>query len=139
MPSGLHLSEEDRGMIKGLAESGQTISYIAARLYRHRNTISNFLKNPESYGKIKRSGRPTEIDERCKRQIRLLAVQDNKSCMEIKGQLNLDVSKRRINQILNQNKMVKYGSRDAVPRLLKRHIAARLQFAEQYKILVGGV
>jgi len=133
MPRGIHLSEEDRGMIKGLAESGQTISYIAARLNRHRNTISNFLKNPENYGKIKRSGRPTEIDERCKRQIRRLAVQDNKSCMEIKGQLNLDVSKRRINQILNQNKMVTYGSRDAVPRLLKRHITARLQFAEQYK------
>jgi len=55
-------------MIKGLAESGQTISYTAAKLNRHRNTISNFLINPGSYGKIKRSGRPTEIEERCKSQ-----------------------------------------------------------------------
>jgi len=51
MPRGLQLSKEVRGIIKGLAEFGPTISYVAARLNRHRNTISNFFKNPESNGK----------------------------------------------------------------------------------------
>ncbi|KAL7726528.1 hypothetical protein ACLKA6_001150 [Drosophila palustris] len=133
MPRGTHLLEEDRGLIRGLAEGGKNITYIAARVNRHRNTIANFLKNPETYGQNKRSGRPTDIDMRCKRQIRRLAVEDNKSCTEIKRQLQLDISSRRINQILKGNDFVKYASCDAIPRLLNRHITARLAFGEKYK------
>ena len=55
----------ERGLIIGLKESGVKIVDIAARVNRHRNTIINFFKNPDSYGDIKRSGRPTNIDERC--------------------------------------------------------------------------
>ncbi|KAL7723068.1 hypothetical protein ACLKA6_007798 [Drosophila palustris] len=126
MPRGTHLLEEDRGLIKGLAEGGKNITYN-----RHRNTIANFLKNPETYGQNKRSGRPTDIDMRCKRQIQRLAVEDNKSCTEIKRQLQLDISSRRINQILKGNDIVKYASRDVIPRLLNRHITARLEFGEK--------
>jgi len=53
--------------------------------------------------------------------------------MEIKDQLMLNISKRRIDQNLNDNEVVANASRDAVPRLLKRHKAARIQFVEKFK------
>jgi len=115
MPREIHLSEE----------AGQNITYIAARVNRHRNTLANFLTNRETYGQNKRSGRPTNIEVRCKRQIRRLAGQDNKSCTEVKRQLQLDISSSRVNQILKWNDTGKYASRDAKARLLKHLITVR--------------
>lgn len=99
---------------------------IATRVNRHRNTISNFLKNPETYGQLKRSGRPTNIDSRCKREIRRLAAQKEMSCKKIKHHLSLKVTERRIHQILVEDGTLKYCLREPVPRLLARYIKARL-------------
>ncbi|KRJ97477.1 uncharacterized protein Dyak_GE28378, isoform C [Drosophila yakuba] len=133
MPRGTHLSAEERGLIMGLSESGAKISEIASRVSRHPNTVANFLKNVESYGKAKRSGRPSTIDERCKREIKRLAVNKQMSCNDIKRHLKLKVSRRRVHQLLAENKTVKYSSRVPVPMLLPRHISSRLSFAEKYK------
>lgn len=133
MPRGTHLTAEERGLILGMRESGKTIAEISSRVDRHINTIANFCKNASSYGKSKRSGRPTSLKERSKREIWRLAAQKEMSCSEICSHLNLNVSRRRVNQIICENKNLSYALREPVPKLLPRHLKARLAFAEKYK------
>ncbi|EDW75678.1 uncharacterized protein Dwil_GK16067 [Drosophila willistoni] len=133
MPRGTSLSDYEQGIILGMHESGSKISEIATRLNRHRNCISRFLKNPSKYGATRRSGRKTNIDERCKRQIRRLAVEDSMSSGQIRAQLDLQITRSRIVQVLNENRFVKHTSMVPKPKLLERHIKARLEFANRYR------
>jgi len=77
-------------MIKGMHESGAKIADIAKRLNRHRNCILNYLKNPTKYGTALQSGRKSNIDIRCKRQIQRLAVVDSMSSGQIKDHMGLN-------------------------------------------------
>lgn len=103
MPRGTSLSEFEQGQIRGMREKGSQIAEIAAALNRHRNTITNFLKEPFNYGSIKRSGRKPTIDARGKRHIKRLAVVEGMSSGRIKHHLGLEVTRNRIVQILNEN------------------------------------
>uniref|UniRef100_A0A0K8U0P5 Transposable element Tc3 transposase n=1 Tax=Bactrocera latifrons TaxID=174628 RepID=A0A0K8U0P5_BACLA len=47
--------------------------------------------------------------------------------------LDLNVTRRRVHQVLMQNKLIRYESREPVPKLLPRHISARLAFADKMK------
>ncbi|TMW48876.1 hypothetical protein DOY81_006040, partial [Sarcophaga bullata] len=51
----------------------------------------------------KRSGRKRILADRDKRSIKRLAITNNFSCTQIKSELGLNVTKRRINQILNED------------------------------------
>lgn len=133
MPRGSSLSAKEQGIIIGMRESGSKILHIAASLNRHRNCIYNFLKNPSGYGSNRRSGRKTNIDDRCKRRIWHLAVDNLMSSGGIKAQLGLQISRNRIVQILHENKFIKYTSMVHKPKLLERHIKARLEFANKHQ------
>lgn len=133
MPRGTTLTENERGIVIGLHESGMKIGEIAARVNRHRNTIRNFLDDSENYAKIKRSGRKPMVCDRTKREIGRLAVFKNMSAGQIKAELDLQVTRRRIQQILHESSNIRYENRSAKPRLFPHHRKARLQFAEKYK------
>lgn len=133
MPRGTHLSIEERTRIKSLRECGTTIREIARRMQRNKKTIFSFLKNPDSYGTSKRTGRKPLVCERTKRQIKRLAIDTHISPSKIKLQLSLPVSTRRIQQILKNDENLKYVKRVPQPRLQKRHKNARLLFAEKHK------
>lgn len=133
MPLGTSLSQFEQGQILGLRDGGWKNKEIANKLHRHRNTISNFLKAPRNYGSIKRSGRKPTIDARSKRHIKRLAVDEGMSSGEIKRHMDLNVTRSRIVQIINENVDVTYTSMIALPELLPRHITARLAFAQKYQ------
>lgn len=133
MPRGCALSESEQIKIKILFESGSNIKTISERIKRHRNTITNFLKNPNNYGSIKRSGRKPTIDDRSKREIRRLAATKNMSAGQIKNQLGLEITKRRVQQILSTSEYLQYRKRLAKPKLLEKHKVARMEFAEEHK------
>lgn len=133
MPRGASLTEKEQGAILEMSRNGMKSGEIGDRLQRHRNTIINFLKNPNNYGLTKRSGRKSSITTRCKREIRRLAVEKGMSCNQIKAHLKLPISRHRVIQILHENKSIVYDSRVPEPRLLKRHMCARLTFANKYK------
>lgn len=133
MPRGTSLSVNERTKILNLRLKGETIRSIALKTNRNKCTINNFLKNPEEYGRTKRSGRPPKLTDREKRQIKRLAVNKKISPSQIRQKLTLPVSTRRIQQLLSADKNLKYQKRLAEPRLLPRHKSARLTFAEKYK------
>lgn len=133
MPRGTELTEEERGLIKGMSQSGMKVGEIAASVKRHRNTIATFLKNPDNYGINKRSGRKCTIDDRSKRHIQQLATKNHMSCRQIKVELGLNVTKQRVHQIIRQDLGLKYENRVPKPCLKQRHKNARIAFYEKYK------
>lgn len=133
MPRGTSFSEMEQVSIKSYREAGLGVSEIAAKLNRHRNSISNFLKNPDNYGKTKRTGPKPKVDERAKRSIKRLATEKNMSANQIKQELSLNVTKRRVQQILSEDINLRYEKRSCKPMLLPRHKQARLNFAEKFK------
>lgn len=133
MPRGSELSDMECGKIKGMRLAGKGIGEIAAKINRHRNTVSNFLKDPENYGSKKRSGRIPTIDQRTKRRIRNLATRENMSCRQIKVELGLHVTRQRVQQLIKDDIGLNYENKIAKPRLTQRHKNARIAFAEKYK------
>lgn len=133
MPRGCTLTELEQNQIKILFETGSSIKEISTRIKRHRNTVSNYLKNPNNYGCIKRNGRKPTVDDRCKRKIRRLAALKDMSAGQIKHQLGLNVTKRRVQQILSTCEHLKYRKRLPKPKLLEKHKVARMGFAETHK------
>lgn len=133
MPRGSELSDQERGKIEGMRVAGKKIGEIAAAINRHRNTVSNFLKDPESYKSSKRSGRIPTVNERTKRRIRHLAANDNMSCRQIKVELGLKVTRQRVQQLLKDDLGLQYENKVPKPRLTQRHKVARIAFAEKYK------
>lgn len=133
MPRGTTLTIEERAKILAYRDSGKKIREIAAKLNRNKKTICNFLKDTDNYGKNLRSGRPPIIDNRDIRAIKRLAVNKSISPSQIRLQLSLPITTRRIQQILNNDANLKYQKRLHEPKLLPRHKAKRLEFAEHHK------
>lgn len=133
MPRGSHLSLVERTKIDLYRESGRTIRDIALTLNRSKTTIQNYVKNPTSYGTLKRCGRHPKVSDRDKRSIKRLAVTNNFSCGQIKAKLCLNITPRRINQILNNNLHITKQKTLPKPKITPRHKDARLAFAEKYK------
>lgn len=128
-----HLSDTERERILALREMGMSIRKIAEKCSRSKRTIENLIKDPENYGKKPRSGRPPLVDERDKRRIKFLAINENISASQIRLNLSLPVSTRRVQQILQKSDNVSYEKKLLKPELLPRHKVARLQFANKYK------
>lgn len=85
MPRGTQLSPEEFASILA------SVRKIALKAKHNKNTIQNFLKNPDVYGKIKRTGPKPKIDERWKREIRRLAVNKNRRPKQIRSKISLNV------------------------------------------------
>jgi len=127
------LTDIERGRILELRDSGMSIRKIADKVGRNKNTVEKLIKNPENHRKQLRSGRPPLVDNRDKRRIKNLAVKENISASQIRSNLSLPISTRRVQQILKCSENVSYEKKLLKPELLPRHKAARLQFANKYK------
>ena len=76
MPRASKLSEFERGRIVELHKQGLSQRAIADTITRSKTVICNFLKDPESYGTAKSSGRPIKISPVLGRSIRRCVSQD---------------------------------------------------------------
>uniref|UniRef100_A0A8C6TTR0 Transposase n=1 Tax=Neogobius melanostomus TaxID=47308 RepID=A0A8C6TTR0_9GOBI len=106
---------------------------IAAEVGRSKTVILNFLKNPESYGTTKSSGRPKKISPALSERIQLAVRQDiGQSLTQIKAVTGADCSPITIRRHLRlkgfKNKKPLQG-----PRILERHRTVRLDFAREHQ------
>jgi hypothetical protein len=127
------LTQEERSQIDLLRRlhPDWTQKKIADSIKRSPQTIGRYLKDPENYGKSKRSGRPRVTTERQDRAIAKAAVNEKLSLAEIKFQLNLDCCKSTIWTRLNYDPNITFGRHQAKPVLTERHKVARLNFARE--------
>lgn len=121
MPRGKKLSDEERAKIDAYRESGLSCRQIAFKLHRSPSVVEKYVKRPELYGIKKRSGRPPTITDREKRKIIRLAAIEHKTASEIKGEMHLNITNRRVRQILHASDHLKYEYRHPVVHLTKAH------------------
>lgn len=134
MPRGKELSREEQAKIDAFHESGVSCRQIAIKMNRSPTVIANYVKQPQKYGIKKRSGRRSTITERQKRKIIRLAGVEHFTASEIKGNMHLQVTNRRIRQILHGSNHLQYEFRSPVVQLTRKHKEARLRFAHKYML-----
>lgn len=129
MPRGKNLSEFEKGQIQALKEHGMTNTAIAERLKRSRCVIANYLRNPETYGTTKRSGRPPKVTERELRLICRTAKSGITSARKLRDEHSIPLSVRRVREILHDHPEMVFTKRKPTPHLKKEHKQARLEWA----------
>lgn len=133
MPKGVALTEFEQGQVAALHKEGRSIREIAKMIKKSKSVVHNYLLLGDKYGTKKRSGRPSSLSPQDKRRIKHLAVNNTLSSSDIKYQLDLKVSARRVRQVLEANNDVKYKKSFPIPFLTPRHKKARFDFAEKYR------
>lgn len=133
MPRGISLSDKEKGQIKAYHEEGLSNREISRRLNRSSCVIDNFIKLGDKYSTKKRKGRIPTVTERDKREIKRLALTETFSAKEIRGQMDLGVGIRRVQQIMKTDLNLTYDKKCAKPSLENRHKKARFRFAEKYR------
>jgi len=125
------LTEKERGRIDGLREGGLSISAIAKRTNRSRDAVSRYLRDPEGYRKRKKTKGNTKISPHATRHLLREGAKGNSSAAQLKFQLSLPVSKRRVQQILSSADHLQYRKYKIAPPLTEQHIAKRLEWARE--------
>jgi IS30 family transposase len=108
MPRGSHLTEHERGQILAYRNAGLSFREISKKVKRCKSAIGAYLANPDAYGTKKRSGRPSILTARAKRRLILAAEKGNQSSKQLKVSQALDLSVRRIQQILSSSPNLRY-------------------------------
>lgn len=132
MGRGKRLTEEERGRILAYRECGYTYAQIAEKLQRSTHVVSNFLDESKPYGSMKHTGRPSTVSDRAKREIFRLATARNLHASQIKHELELQITPRRICQLLAANPNACWTKPMKKPALKPHHKVARMAFATKY-------
>ncbi len=132
MPSAKYLSDPEMAVIDQLLSLELSNCEIARRINRSEGVIRNYIKKGSNYGKKKKTKGNQKLSNRQKNQIYSLASGGKHSAQEIATELNLDVTPRRIQQLLNASGRFKYVKKARKPFLKPVHINARLQWAREH-------
>lgn len=131
MPRGFSLSDFEKGQIDVYRKQKLSNRQIAAKIKRSPTLIDNYLKDPSSYNKIKRSGRKPILKPRDKRSILRKASNSSLSCKKIIHDLSLKVSRWTINRVINNSGNLKYAKKKTMPALTEDHKDKRLKWARK--------
>lgn len=132
MPRGKQLSAEEQIKIKIYKETGLSNREIAKRINRSHKVINSFFKMGENYGNnSNKTGNPI-ISMRTNSRILALAVQENQTAAQIKQNLDLPITKRRVQQILSSSGRFKWTKRCKKPHLTTKHKEKRLEFCQNH-------
>lgn len=80
---------------------------MARRIVRPHQVVVSYLKNPAEYGKKSTKSRKSKLSARDKCEIFRNASNSMKSLKQIKQELNLDVSRETVRQVLVKSSHIK--------------------------------
>ena len=131
MPRGKKLTEFEKGQILGLHHHNESNRSIAKHIARSEYVVRTFLKAPQQYGTKRRHGRPKILQQRDLRRLNREALKGKLSARELKNELELTVSVRRVRKIFHSNPNLAYKKRNGKPKLTQQHKNKRVEFARQ--------
>jgi len=131
MGIGLPLTDEEKGKIQVYSEKGDSVNAISKQLGRSRGVITSYLRNPETYGTKKPTGRPSKLSNRDIRAIRKLAGTKSMTAHDILLHLKLNVDVRTVQRTLKSSPVLVWTKRISKPCLLPHHKIARELWATQ--------
>lgn len=126
------LTSEEKISIQCWAELNQTPEAIAKRMKRHPTTISRHLRRWDSGTDGFKRKNHRKLSEQDIRQIRRCARAPQATAASIKKQLNLNVTVRRIRQVLSDDPHLLYKRVAKQIKLTQKHKERRLQFAKTH-------
>jgi hypothetical protein len=85
-----------------------SLRQISKKIKRSHGAVGKFLKNPSQYGKTKRSGRKSVVNDRIRRQILRLTSYSTISSAQIKDQLPIKVSRSTIDRVRRKAPHLQY-------------------------------
>ena len=131
MPRGIKLSEFEKGQITAYHEANKSNRKIARLMGRSLDLVNRFVKNPEEYGIIKRTGPANKLSERDKRGIFRAASNSTATCSKIKKDLGLGVSPVTIRRVISKNPNLVWRKMKKASALKEIHRQGRLEWARQ--------
>lgn len=132
MGKGKYLSQSEQILVRELKSRGESNRKIARVIHRSEAAIRNLLKKGKTYGVKKKTKGNSKITNRVRNQIIQMGDSGNFSAAQIKQEMGLSISKRRVRQILHGSGHLKYTKKAKKPNLQPAHISARLNFAKKY-------
>jgi transposase len=131
MPRGTYLTETEKGKIMALHEEGCGLREIARKLTRSHKVVSNFLRNPETYGTNKKGGPKKKLSPRTERRLINLSSNSTKSCRKLAHECGANVSRWTILRVLHKSPHIRRQKMKTALNLSMRHKQARLEFAQR--------
>jgi len=132
MAKGKALTSYEKGQVDALQGIGFNITQIANKINRSRCAIRNYLNLGTNYDTERSTGRKSTLGSITKKKIIHLARVEHQNSTQIKVGLQLNVTSRRVRQILSTCPTLKYIKKLSKPKLTQAHKTARLQFARKY-------
>ena len=130
MPKGQKLNSVEKAQIDALKHnSNLSIRRITKIINRSDCVVRNYLKNSNGYCQKSTPGRPPKLNNRDKRSIIRAASNSQKPSRLPCEVPSVDITPRRIRQILDEFGYLKYKKMLCKPYLTKKNITDRLKFA----------
>lgn len=126
------MTSEEIAAIKAYKDCGLSNREIAIKIDRSPKVINNYCKLNESYGQNWSKSGNSKIQGRTQRRIVHCATNKRMSASEIKAQMELPVTVRRVQEILQSNPNTIWRKRAPKPKITAKHAEARLAFARKH-------
>lgn len=121
-----NLSESKQKLTRELKDVESNNREIAKRINRYEVAIRNLVKKGEKYGVKKCTKGNAKIKNCDQNRIAQLGETGRYSAAEIKEELRLSITNKRIAQIFRECGYLKYTKKAKKPNLTPTHIQARL-------------
>ena len=131
MPRGKILLEYQRGQIDALPSQGLSTREIAAEIEKSQTVVQHYLADKKNYGTNKYRGGTPKLSDRDKRRICRESSNKSVSCNQIKGQLNLDITRQAIWKVLKSEENFQYMKMAKKQRLIEPNKSRRLEWAQE--------
>ncbi|EGT43937.1 hypothetical protein CAEBREN_04762 [Caenorhabditis brenneri] len=127
------LSHAEQAKVDVMRQMGTSLHEMARLIQKSRSAIRRYMNDPLNYGKkVKESkGRPRKMDSRTERNIIRTISNSPKSINDVRGELNLQVSKNTVRNVLQRSGVIVQQKMTKVPRMIGHHKTARLDFVKK--------
>lgn len=130
MTKSTRLSKVEQEQIKALLSHGLTYSDVARHLNRHVSTVTRFVIRQKQNKPVSKRAPNQKLSTRMRRRIVSTALRGKQSAREIRDTLGIDLTVRRVQQVLHEAPFLQYSRPIRAPNLSKLHKEERLKFAE---------
>ena len=132
MVSKPRLTEFEKGKIIALFKEGRSQREMALSLNRSRCDVQSFIKNRNRLKQAEKRGTASKLSSTQRRALVKEACKEDMHAFELRNVLNLPVTVRRVQNILEESPLLAYKKMITAPYLLERHRLGRLEFAPDY-------
>lgn len=126
------LTSEERSAILALHRTGMSLRAIAKKENRSYGAVQHVVKSGSVEKPPTKRGRQRKIDDRSRRQVVRTILTRGGGAKTARDALQLPVCVRTIQRSVVDIPWLKYRKIRSSPRLLPRHVKARLQWAQEH-------